>query len=934
MYTVSNVMKIFLKSIIILLFITLPVFSEIIKEIQVSGNKRVSSETIKIFSEVKLNSDLNRSQLNNIIKNLYSTEYFKDVSIKLESNILYIYVEENPIIQSINFVGLKNKRILKVLNEQVELKEKNSFIKNKVKKDENKISNILRSNGFYFSKVSSKFKNNNNNTIDLIYEIDLGERAFIKKISFIGDKKIKENKLRKVIVSEEAKFWKFISNKKYLDIKRVKLDQNLLYNFYRNKGYYDVSIESSSAKIINQTDFELIFNINAGKKYYFRNITLELPSNYSSDNFSNIISLFDKLKNKVYSLKKIEEILKEIDNIALSKQFEFITAKYNEKIIDNNKIDLNIKINESEKIYVNRVKIFGNYSTQENVIRNTMLIDEGDPFNEILLNNSINDLKYKNIFQSVNLEIEESDDKLKKDIIIKVEEKPTGEISAGAGAGTSGTQISFGIAEKNYAGTGVKLDTSFLISDTTLRGKFSVDNPNYKNSDRSLRTILESTNTDQMSDFGYETTRTGLSFGTSFEQFRDVYFSPSFSNYYEKLETFGPQIESLITAHYGDVINQATINELENVRGVIVQYSRAIGNSNNEEDYQIRYNNIENTDNMKKNRAEQFPVAETRLIKRSNLKQVAPRESIVPASGAAGPPAIRISYSEIASICGLGLGSMIFGKGNQIVDMVQTFEGEITNAFAKDTLNIIKKKIIDIKRVTAGSTGNNKGVLTKVGDVVTNLYASIFQSSSRSYTNAPGVQDTIQSYQRRATALRQRWTNWQSEANTANVNFIQDIILHIRNTSYYLWVYFVFMQALELYAVKKMLELVPGSLENREQRQRMLELVDDNPSVITTVRSRVENKAAEIGGNRIIRGLTYWLLVAVFRGLAETIRFQIGRPEGFTQVDIMDSIMRQDINPTIQHPHGVSTPVSSGIPFSSQSSELLTDFRRKNDREM
>ena len=127
-----------------------------------------------------------------------------------------------------------------------------------------------------------------------------------------------------------------------------------------------------------------------------------------------------------------------------------------------------------------------------------------------------------------------------------------------------------------------------------------------------------------------------------------------------------------------------------------------------------------------------------------------------------------------------------------------------------------------------------------------------------------------------------------------------------------------------------MLELVPGSLENREQRQRMLELVDDNPSVITTVRSRVENEARRInGGNRIIRGLTYWLLVAVFRGLAETIRFQIGRPEGFTQVDIMNSIMEQNINPTIQQP-GVSTSVSSDIPFSAQSSELLSDFRRAN----
>ena len=189
MYKVIKVMKIFLKSIIILLLISIPSFSEIIKEIKVKGNKRVSSDTVIIFSEVKLNSDLNRNQLNNVIKNLYSTDYFNDVSINVEDNILYIYVEERPIIQSIEFEGLENKRILKVLNEQIELKEKNSFIKNKVKKDENKISNILRNNGFYFSKVLSKIKRNNNNTIDLIYEIDLGEKAFIKKYLLLEIKK-------------------------------------------------------------------------------------------------------------------------------------------------------------------------------------------------------------------------------------------------------------------------------------------------------------------------------------------------------------------------------------------------------------------------------------------------------------------------------------------------------------------------------------------------------------------------------------------------------------------------------------------------------------------------------------------------------------------------------------------------------------------------
>ncbi len=536
MYTVKKEMKIFFKSIIILLLFSASVFAENIKEIKVSGNKRISSETVKIFSEVKLNSDLNRNQLNDVIKNLYSTDYFKDVSINVENNILYIYVEENPIIQSIEFKGLQNKRILKVLNDQIGLREKSSFIKNKVKNDENQISNILRNNGFYFSKVSSKIKKNNNNTIDLIYEIELGERAYIRKISFIGDKKIKENKLRKIIVSEEAKFWKFISNKKFLDINRVKLDQNLLHNFYKNKGYYDVSIESSSAKIINETDFELIFNINAGKKYYFGKIDLSLPQDYSIESFDKIIGTMNKLEGETYSLDKIETILNKIDEIALTKEFEFINARYDEST-NNNKINLTVKLEESEKFYIERINIFGNYITQENVIRNALLVDEGDAFNEILVNKSINKIKAKRIFKSVTKKVSSgSSDKLKT-ININVEEQATGEISAGAGAGTSGSTLSFAIKENNYMGTGVKLNTQLSISNTGISGIFSMHNPNYKNTNKGLSTSLEASQVDQMSRFGYKSTKTGFSVGTSFEQYADIYFSPSFNNYLETLKT-------------------------------------------------------------------------------------------------------------------------------------------------------------------------------------------------------------------------------------------------------------------------------------------------------------------------------------------------------------------------------------------------------------
>ena len=187
---------------------------------------------------------------------------------------------------------------------------------------------------------------------------------------------------------------------------------------------------------------------------------------------------------------------------------------------------------------MDRINILGNFITEEKVIRNSLIVDEGDPFNKILFNKSINEVKSKDIFNSVTAEVENSLSKKNSKIInIIVEEKPTGEIFAGAGTGTDGSTISAGIKEKNYLGKGIQLDTNLALSDDEIKGKFSVINPNFRNSDRSINTTIESTTSDFMTTSGYKTTRTGLKFGTGFEQYEDLFFNIDLSNYYEKLET-------------------------------------------------------------------------------------------------------------------------------------------------------------------------------------------------------------------------------------------------------------------------------------------------------------------------------------------------------------------------------------------------------------
>ena len=529
--------KFFLIYSLILLFSPSIGLTDIVKKFNISGNDRISNETIILFSGYKLNDDIDKNDLNKIIKNLYETSFFKNISIDFDKNILSINVQENPLIQSIVFEGIKKQSLVEKMKEILIQKEKSSFIQNKIKDDQNRIVNALRVNGYYFSEVKAKFKENDNNTVDIIYNVKLGEKALIKNIKFIGNKVFKDNKLRKVIVSEEAKFWKIVSTKKNVDIKRFKFDENLLKNFYKNNGFYNVSINSTFAQLIEDRYFDIIFNIDAGEKYYFNDLKLNIPTDYNTNDFLELEETLNELKSKPYSLNRIEKVLDEVDKIALNNNYEFISASYKEKIIEGNKINLAINLQDSEKFYIEKINITGNSITSERVIRNQFLADEGDPYNDLLLNKSYNNIRALGIFKNFETEIETNSSNNTKIINLKVDEKPTGEIFAGAGTGTGGSSLSFGISENNYLGEGIKLGSNITLSDEVINGKFFLSEPNYKNTNRSFVRGLERTEVDHLSKFGYKTEKTGFTFGTSYQQFKDVFFSPNLSNYYENITT-------------------------------------------------------------------------------------------------------------------------------------------------------------------------------------------------------------------------------------------------------------------------------------------------------------------------------------------------------------------------------------------------------------
>lgn len=528
--------KFFIQLFLISFFLTFSSYSKNYEKIVINGNDRISNETILVFSEIQDNKPLDENSINEILKKLYKSGFFKDVTIKIENNNLTIDVLENPIIQTVFIEGIKRKKTEESLYEILSLKNRSSYNSTSIKKDEAAILSFLKDDGYYFSKVTSSYQDLGSNKIDLFYKIELGKKSKISKISFIGDKKFKDSTLKNIIISEEYKFWKFLSGKKYLNENLINYDKRLLNNFYKNKGFFNVIIESSFANYLGNDEFEIIFNISSGKKFYFNEFNLNLPIDYERANFQQLDKIFIELKGENYSLNSIDKILKEIDKIVLNEQFEFLKSTVNESIEDN-LINLTFDIGESEKFYVKKINIFGNDITQEEVIRNNFLVDEGDAFNELLQTGTLNNLRSLNFFSKVESEILNVENENKKIINITVEEKPTGEIMAGAGVGTGGATVSFGVSENNFLGRGIAFSSDIAVNAETLKGIISMNNPNYKGSNKSLNTSIESTITDRLTNYGYKSNKTGLSVGSGFEFYDDLYWNTGVSSYVEKLET-------------------------------------------------------------------------------------------------------------------------------------------------------------------------------------------------------------------------------------------------------------------------------------------------------------------------------------------------------------------------------------------------------------
>ncbi len=534
------------KLILTLLFITLfssYALAEVVTKIQIEGNKRVSSETVKIYGGIKKGANYSESDLNKILTNLYSTNFFRDVRINLVNGTLKVNLIEYPLINKLLILGEPRDKFVEEIEKIILSKKKDSFIKNYLVKDVETIKKLYAISGFNSVEVKTKIKEIDKSNVDLIFEIEKGEVTKISKIIFTGDKKVREKRLRDIIASEEDKFWKIISRNTKFSQNRVKLDKRLLTNYYKSIGYYDVDITSNSAEVKQSGNIELTYSIDAGKRFYIKKISTNVDPVFDKNLFFSLNDKYKKVIGSFYSPFKITKLLEEIDEIIANNNLQFVEHNVQE-VVKGDSINIIFNINEGEKVLVERVNITGNSVTNESVIRGELLIDEGDPFTNLVLDKSVAKIKSRRIFNNVTTKVSEGSSKDLKVIEIAVEEKPTGEISAGAGIGTNGGSFAFNVQENNWLGQGKNVGFNIDVDQDSIQGTINYSDPNYDFLGNSLNYSL-SNSTNDKPDQGYENTVTSAGVSTSFEQYKDVFASLGLSASYDDLKTTTGASDSL-----------------------------------------------------------------------------------------------------------------------------------------------------------------------------------------------------------------------------------------------------------------------------------------------------------------------------------------------------------------------------------------------------
>lgn len=443
---------------IVIAFLMVLIFGAVnaapISRIDVAGNTRIDSESVRLMLPVEVGENMTNARLNNVIKTLNKSGYFDSVSANMNGNILKISVVETPIVGRITIEG--NSEIsTDDLKKEIRLQERSPYSIATIGADTQRILTLYQRQGFFETKVEPQKIISDNHRVDVVFEIKEGWKTRIKDIDFEGNKANSARDLRGVILSQEYAWWKFMASFDSYDADRIDYDMQMLRQFYLKNGFADVQVSRVYGRLsADKRDFSVKFKIDEGARYKFGKIEIDNP--FSDVDLTELEKGVQFETGDIYNIELVESTMGKLRQIVAAAGYAFVNIDVEPvKNDDSLTIDLSFKIMKSQRIYLNDITISGNSRTFDSVINHHLAMHSKDPFSLQTIEQSRQRLMRTGYFKSVDMLPTRIEDSNLMNLNINVEEQPTGELSGGVGwSNINGFMIDAGITERNFMGRG------------------------------------------------------------------------------------------------------------------------------------------------------------------------------------------------------------------------------------------------------------------------------------------------------------------------------------------------------------------------------------------------------------------------------------------------------------------------------------------------
>ena len=493
--------------------------------VDVSGNQRINADTVRTIAGIPARKRVTPGQINTAVQNLYQSGLFETVDVRPERGRLVIEVAEYPTINEISIEGnrrLKDEDLVVLLGSV----PRRAYSPSQAEADTQAITDAYAAAGRLAARVEPKIIRRSDNRVDLVFEVREGRVVEVNRISFTGNRKYSDRRLRSAIDSKQAGLFRALVRRDTFIPERLEFDKEKLRNFYLKRGYIDATVVSSTADFARERNsFGVNFQVQEGQQYTFGELTITSPEpDVNVDDFARALKI---RTGRVYNPELVNTTLERLDVIAAEKGLPFVQAQPRVTRNDDTRtLDIEFEVARGRRLFVERIDIEGNSDTLDRVIRREFEVIEGDPFNARKIQQAADRIRALGHFSNVDVQTREGSAPDQVVIDVNVEEQPTGTLGFGIGFGTdSGLSGNVNLTENNFLGRGQSI--GLTISTTTDNREFTFNFKEPKLFDRDLAAGLS---------ISYRTTDDdNLTYNTSRFAFRPTLEFPI--GQYSRLET-------------------------------------------------------------------------------------------------------------------------------------------------------------------------------------------------------------------------------------------------------------------------------------------------------------------------------------------------------------------------------------------------------------